>query len=321
MGKILVTGSSGFIGAQLIDDLLRNGHMVGGIDINSPATKLPWLRFFECDILNKQSLLDCFHEFKPEIVLHLAARIDLDGTSLNDYAANIDGVRNIVDCIRNTPYVKRCIFTSSQLVCRVGYVPKEENDFQPNTFYGESKVLTEKIVRENDGGGVEWCIVRPTTIWGPGMSPHYQRLFRSISKGIYFHVGNSPLWKSYGFVKNTAYQYRKLTEAPSILFHQKVMYLADYEPLSLRAWIDKIAHGLGREKVMTLPYSAAKTIARFGDMLNSCGIDRFPYNSFRLNNILTEYQFNLTSTKDACGELPFSVDEGIEDTLAWLKTI
>src|SRR5438067_6624986 len=106
-------------------------------------------------------------EERPEAVVHLAARTDLDQKrDLAGYAANIEGVGNLVAALRGTPSVRRAIYTSSQLVCKVGYVPMSDDDYRPNTKYGESKVWTEKIVRREDGGGVEWCLVRPTTVWG-----------------------------------------------------------------------------------------------------------------------------------------------------------
>ncbi len=60
----------------------------------------------------------------PDALVHLAARIDLDEkTDLAGYAANIEGVQNVMAAVRLTPSIKRAIWTSSQLVCRVGYVP------------------------------------------------------------------------------------------------------------------------------------------------------------------------------------------------------
>ena len=93
--------------------------------------------------------------------------------------------------------------------------PRNPINYQPDTLYGESKVRTEAIVRDSDGGGREWCLVRPTTVWGPGMSPHYQRLFMMIKRGRYFHVGRKLLRKSYSYVGNIAHQYRRLLEAPA----------------------------------------------------------------------------------------------------------
>ena len=171
--------------------------------------------------------------------VHLAARIDLDEkTNLAGYAANIEGVQNLVAAVRLTPSIKRAIWTSSQLVCRVGYVPRDDTDYTADTLYGQSKIRTEQIVRESDGAGREWCLVRPTTVWGPGMSAHYQRFLRMIQRGYYFHVGNSPLWKSYSYIENIAFQYVRLLEAPAELIQRKTFYLADYEPIDLLAWSD-----------------------------------------------------------------------------------
>ncbi|MFK9714751.1 NAD-dependent epimerase/dehydratase family protein, partial [Escherichia coli] len=83
----------------------------------------------------------------PDAVVHLAARIDLDEkTDLSGYTANIEGVENLVEAIRRTPSVRRVIWTSSQLVCRVGYVPTSDTDYKADTLYGKSKVRTEEIV-------------------------------------------------------------------------------------------------------------------------------------------------------------------------------
>ncbi|WP_139102252.1 NAD-dependent epimerase/dehydratase family protein, partial [Acinetobacter baumannii] len=95
-----------------------------------------------------------------------AARIDLDEkTDLSGHTANIEGGENLVEAIRRTPSVRRVSWTSSQLVCRVGYVPTSDTDYKADTLYGKSKVRTEEIVRSSDGAGREWCLARPTTVW------------------------------------------------------------------------------------------------------------------------------------------------------------
>jgi 3-beta hydroxysteroid dehydrogenase/isomerase family. len=245
----------------------------------------------------------------------------MDGQAMPDYAANGEGVRNLVNAAAGTPSVSRGIYTSSQLVCRVGYVPKDDHEYCPNTLYGESKVLTEKIVRKYDGGGKEWCLVRPTTVWGTGMRPHYQRLFKMIRQGRYFHIGRRPLSKSYSYVGNIIYQYQKLLEAPVELIHRNTFYLADYEPISLRAWLDAFQRELGARPIHTLPESLAKVLAIIGDGINILGVKSFPFNSFRLNNILTEYQFNLAATEAVCGTLPYNMEQGVKETASWIRTL
>ena len=72
---------------------------------------------------------------------------------------------------------------------------------------------------------MEWCIVRPTTVWGTGMSPYYQRFLKMINhQGRYFHIGNSALYRSYSYIGNIIYQYEMLTEAPSELINKKTLF-------------------------------------------------------------------------------------------------
>lgn len=319
--KILVTGSSGFIGQHLVNELSNRSDFVVGVDIKPPNKTSLNYKFVCCDIRDANLLKKVIIENKPEIILHLAAKIDLDGYDLDYYSANIDGVQNLIEAIKDCPSVRRCIYTSSQLVCEIGYVPQSELDYKPSTLYGESKVLTEQIVRNENGGGVEWSIVRPTTIWGPAMSPHYQRFFLSIWQGWYFHVGKKPLYKSYGYVGNTIHQYIKLMEADVEKIHRKTFYLADYEPISLRSWANEFQKEMGAKYIWTIPEPFAKILAKIGDLIHNAGIRNIPFTSFRLKNVLTEYQFDLTSTQAVCGQLPFSISDGVKHTTAWLVNI
>jgi GlcNAc-P-P-Und epimerase len=321
MAQVLITGSLGFIGRYLADYLISQGISVVGIDKMPCSGKLSYM-FEQCNILDLEHLTTVILKYEPDIILHLAARTDLDEKfDIDGYAANIQGVENLISSISKSSSVKRCVFTSSQLVCKVGYIPSSDEDYQPNTLYGESKVLTEKIVREFNGDSVDWCIVRPTTVWGPGMSPHYQKFFRMIEKGRYFHVGDRPLLKSYSYIGNISHQYFMLTKALSQQIHQKTFYLADYEPLSLKNWANAIQRELEVETISTYPEFWVRLAARFGDGLNKLGWESFPFNSFRLNNVLTEYVFDLKKTERICGPLPYSVDAGVRETVSWLKTL
>ena len=316
--RILVTGSSGFIGGWLVEELKRSGREVVGLDKVPPPLSLGLDDFIACDICDRAALLDAVQWARPHAIVHLAARTDLDETRhLQGYATNIDGVRNVVDAVHQTKSIRRAIYTSSQLVCRVGYVPKNDVDYCANTLYGQSKVLTETIVRETDGGGVAWCLARPTTVWGPRMSPHYQSLLMYITNGKYFHCGSAELFKSYIYAGNIAYQYRRLLEAAAPTLNRQTFYLSDYIPLSLRAYTNGLARELGAKPVPTLPLALAKALAVAGDTLNACGLKSFPFNSFRLNNILTEYIFDLSRTQAVCGPLPFSQEQGIVATARW----
>lgn len=320
--KILITGSSGFIGRWVVDQLKREGYQVIGLDKESSLFFVSPDEHIVCDILDRSALISEFQRVSPDALIHLAARTDLSETkSLNGYAANIDGVRNVIEAVRQTPTIQRAIYTSSQLVCHVGYIPHSDKDYCPNTLYGQSKVLTEAIVREEDGGGIEWCLTRPTTVWGPHMNQHYQKMLWLIKKGFYFHCGKGKLLKSYSYVGNIAHQYVRLLTAEVSIIQRKTFYLADYQPLSLRDYANGLAYEMGASKIPTLPLAVTRLLAVIGDTLNVCGFKRFPFNSFRLNNILTEYIFDMSSTENVCGSEPFSKERGIKETARWFLSL
>lgn len=316
--KVLVTGSSGFIGGALGAHLAGLGHEVAGLDLRAPPTA-PFPSF-PCDVRDGERLRDVLAAFRPEAVVHLAARTDLEETrDLAGYDANVGGVRNVVDAIRATGGVSRGVFASSQLVCRAGYVPASDTDYAPSTLYGESKVRTERIVREADGGGATWCLVRPTTVWGPGMSAHYRRFLGMIARGRYVHVGRSPLLKSYGYVGNVVHQIVRLLEAPAEAVHGKTLYVADDPPLSVRAWADAIQREMGAPPIRSIPVPLARVVARAGDAASALGLRAFPFTSFRLSNVLTEYRFDLSETLRICGPSPYTMDQGVKELVAWYR--
>jgi GlcNAc-P-P-Und epimerase len=315
--KALVTGSSGFIGQALVRRLKAAGWDVAGLDKDSGTTTN-----YLCDILDSTRLTDAIREFSPDRLVHLAARTDLDEkTTMAGYAANIEGVQNLIAAVRLTPSIKRAIWTSSQLVCRVGYVPRDDTDYTADTLYGRSKIRTEQIVREADGAGREWCLVRPTTVWGPGMSPHYQRFLRMIQQGYYFHVGKQPLWKSYSYVENITFQYLRLLEAPADLIQRQTLYLADYEPIDLLTWCDAFQRAFQARPIPHVPLTLARALAYCGDAVNAIGGRNFPFNSFRLNNVLTQYRFDTKVTEAICGPLPHAMEQGVIETATWLRGV
>ena len=139
---------------------------------------------------------------------------------------------------------------------------------------------------------------------GTGMSAHYQLFLRMVQGGYYVHVGRQPLWKSYSYIENITFQYMRLLQAPAELIHRKTFYLADYEPIDLQAWCDAFQRALDVRPIRHVPVGLARALARFGDAVNAVGIRSFPFNSFRLNNVLTQYRFDTAATKRCADHCP-----------------
>lgn len=315
MGKYVVTGGSGFIGTNLISDLLKEGNEVLGIDIKNPKLSEHQSVFKKIDLLDYDNLEEVVLEFNPDYVIHLGARTDLNGKSLEEYDANIQGVKNLLQILDKLTSLKRVIFTSSMYVCRPGYKPKSYEDYQPHTVYGESKVLTEKIIKEANPE-YEWTIIRPTSIWGPYFGEPYNLFFKIVLGRKYFHMGERACKKTYGYIDNFIYELKSILNADKNLVDKKVFYLGDYEPYDISEWADEIAKEKGI-KIPNVPYTLFKVLAYTGDFLKVFKI-KFPMTGFRLSNMTTDNVYDLSDTQKIAPHLPVSRKAGTKITVEWM---
>lgn len=318
--RALVTGGSGFIGTNLIESLINDNHVVLNLDIVPPRNSAH-LRFFkQLNILDYESLHAQLMEFQPDIIYHMAARTDLDGKNLTDYAANTDGVKNLISALKISSSLKCVVFASSRLVCRIGYQPDGENDYCPDTVYGESKVQGEKIIKSLRAEiPCRWLIVRPTSIWGPWFDVPYKNFFLSVINGHYLHPKVERILKSFGYVGNTVYQMRSLCEVNASPLDEKVFYMADYPPIDIINMANLIQIYADTRPLRRVPIPILRTLALLGDLLKLAGYKRSPLTSFRLNNLLTPMTYDLDPMEKAVGALPFTLQRGIAETVEWLK--
>lgn len=315
--KVIVTGGSGFIGTNLISSLIIDGFDVINIDIAEPTNVEHSSVFYRCDIRNLDELERIFQDFNPDFVVHLAARTDLDGCSLDDYDSNTVGVENICTVISKNHGVKRVLFASSMLVCSSGYQPKNNMDFFPNTIYGESKVYGEKYVSECSDSLPDFYIVRPTSIWGPWFNEPYRHFFDLVLSGRFLDIGDRYCSKTYGYVGNSVNQIK------SLLFHSKknkgeVFYIGDMPPLQISHWAHLISEIAGIGKPKKIPYFILLGAAYFGDFLGLLCRVRFPMTTFRLRNMTTN---NIIDCQSICDENQYphiSLEDSITTTLNWI---
>ncbi|MEN6328047.1 MAG: NAD(P)-dependent oxidoreductase [Syntrophomonas sp.] len=318
--KIVITGGSGFIGTNLMDFYINDGIEVVNIDIKKPRKSAHNDFWREADINDIDTLRKIFDEVNPDFVFHLAARTDLDGKHIDDYITNTGGLQNVIVVCKNIKHLQRVVFASSKLVCKNGYIPKDDHDYCPDTAYGESKVEGEKRVAAMRDSNFSWVIVRPTSIWGPWFEIPYRNFFNTIRKGLYIHPKGVRSQKTYGFSGNTIFQLNKIMLAPDHVVDKKILYLGDYEPIEVKNWGDLISEELNVRKPVEVPLFFLEILARLGDTFKHYGVKSFPYSSFRLNNILAETAFDLSELKALCGATPFSLSDGIKITVDWLKS-
>lgn len=190
MKRILVTGAAGFIGAALCLELTKKSYQVLGIDnLNDyydVQLKLDRLHrlddndlflFKKVDISDKSSLQIPFEEFRPEIVVNLAAQAGVRYSILNPDSytkSNLVGFANILECCRETK-VKHLIFASSSSVYgKNKKVPfsEEDNVDKPVSYYAATKKANELMASAySELYKIRTTGLRFFTVYGPWGRP------------------------------------------------------------------------------------------------------------------------------------------------------
>ena len=318
--RILITGASGFIGTNAIEEFVRAGNTILNYSLHPPLKAEQASHWRAGDILDPKATTAVFREFQPDHVLHLAARTDCDeDTTVEEgYRVNTEGTQNVLDAIRATPSVERGIITSTQFVCAPGRLPESDTDYFPETVYGQSKVITEKLTREANLASC-WTIIRPTNVWGPWHMRYRREFWHVLERGLYVHPGRQPVIRTYAYVKNVVHQIEKIFAAPRDLVNGKTLYAGDH-PINLFDWVNGFSHALTGREVRVIPRGLMRALALAGDIPTRLTGKPFLINSSRFRSMITNYETPMEPTFALLGENPCTLEDGINETVKWLRT-
>jgi len=215
--RYFVTGCAGFIGSNLTDRLLANGHSVTGYDNFSTgqerfiadALRSPNFTLVRGDTLDSKALAEAMN--KAEFVFHLAANADVRfGTEhpRKDLEQNTIATYNVLEAMRANG-IRRIAFSSTGSVygeARVFPTPEEAPFPVQTSLYGASKLAGEGLIQAYcEGYDFQGYIFRFVSILGERYShghvfDFYQKLLRNPAE---LHIlGNGHQRKSYLYVQD-----------------------------------------------------------------------------------------------------------------------
>jgi len=317
--KIFFTGGSGFIGTNLVEELLSRGHEVENFDFTAPRCVEQKQKWRMGDLLDAPALRETMLAFAPDAVFHLAARADCDeNTTVEEgYRANTVGTANFLAAVKATPSVKRAVIVSSQYVAGPSRLPVGDEDYFPHTVYGQSKVITEQLTRKA-GLSCCWTLVRPTNVWGPWHWRYPQEFWRIAAKGIYFHPGGAPVRRCYAYVGNVVWQMLRVLDLPEETVKGKTFYVGD-EVADIYDWASGFCVALCGRPAPKIPRPLLRAIAIAGDAITAVRGKQFYLTSSRYRSMTSDYPTPMEKTFEILGKGPFSLQQGIVESVKWLR--
>ncbi|MCL4442317.1 MAG: GDP-mannose 4,6-dehydratase [Firmicutes bacterium] len=151
MKKVLITGAAGFIGCHLAEHFRREGYIVIGIDISTPAKARDYI-FYNIDVQTSQ-VGDIIKKHRPDACIHCAGPASVaDSLAFpeNDFKLTVLPTHNLLNAIKNGyPECKFVYLSSAAVYGDPSHLPvSETHPAVPISPYGFHKMQAENICRE-----------------------------------------------------------------------------------------------------------------------------------------------------------------------------
>jgi UDP-glucose 4-epimerase len=182
MSRALVTGGAGFIGSHIADRLLAEGHEIGILDDLSTGLRANLAedaRFWETDLCDVAAVRRILREFRPELVFHLAAQMDVRrSTREPEFDARVNvlgGLGLLREAI--AAGVRRVVYASTGGAVYGNVDPgklpvRETEPAYPISEYGASKLSLEHYLSVYASrGDIEYAVLRFPNVYGPRQRP------------------------------------------------------------------------------------------------------------------------------------------------------
>ena len=321
MDRILITGGAGFIGSHLAERLLREGKRVAIVDnlddYYQPALKQANLatikasgryEFHPIDIRDAGNLRAVFEGFKPQAVVHLAARAGVRPSFVHPdtyVSVNVAGTQELLEVSRQSG-VERWVFASSSSVYGQGCIApfvEAASTTHPLSVYAATKVSGEALAfTYSQAYGLSVVCLRLFTVFGPRQRPDLaiRKFAGMILDGTEVPVfGDGSLERDFTYVDDIIDGMVRAIEPAGSSVHLPPLFdvfnLGNSHPVRVDYMVETLAQALGKAaRIKYLPTPPGEMLLTHAD---------------------------LTKAHQVLGYAPkVSFEDGIETFAHWLKS-
>jgi len=337
LGKVLITGSSGFVGANFVKTLLDRGYKVRAFDITPCPHTHENLEVVVGNICDKALVTEATQDI--DTIFHIAAIIELKGGRAvtqeyrdRSYAVNVGGTQNLLTAAQASG-TTRFIYTASNSVVIGGQPITNGDESLPytsrfNDLYTETKVAAEKwVLAQNGAGGVLTCSIRPSGIWGPGDQTMFRQMFAQMVNGLLkARVGNGVARLDNTYVHNLVHGQilaaQHLVEggtAPG-----EAYFINDDDPLNMFVFARPVIEGVGHPyPAIAVPAALVKWVMQSWQFLHfSFGLKEPPIPPLAVERIALDNFFSIAKAKRDLGYQPlYTTERAMQECLPYYRDL
>ncbi|MDD2709498.1 MAG: GDP-mannose 4,6-dehydratase [Verrucomicrobiae bacterium] len=284
--QVLVTGGAGFIGSNLTDQLLADGHSVVVLDdfndYYQPDFKRQNVlqmkknsncRIVEGDITSRQTVRDLFGSHRFDMVIHLAARAGVRASLKDPFLyqrVNVEGTLNILEAMREFGVKKLTFGSTSSVYGSNTKIPFSESDPLFNTIspYAATKLAGEALCRSYSHlHKLDIAVVRFFTVYGPRGRPDMAMyLFaKQLAKGLPIQVfGDGSSSRDYTYVDDIV---QGVAATIRREFGYEIFNLGESDTIQMRDLIQLLEQTMGvKAQIERLPDQPGDVPHTFADI-------------------------------------------------------
>jgi nucleoside-diphosphate-sugar epimerase len=257
--RILVTGSSGFIGSAISSALAAAGHSVRAASRKpTKIAKQDRVEWVELPNLEGEVDWDALVA-GMDVVVHLAAIAHRSHADSSDYArANRIATANLAQACGRCG-IKRLIFMSSigaQAGSAADHIVTELDEPWPITAYDRAKLAAEEEIRRS---GVPFTILRPVIVYGPGAKANIALITRIAALPLPLPFGAFKNQRSLLAIDNLINAVMVCLDRPETL--DQTFIVCDPAPITLAEMLTTLREAAGRPpRLIPIPPLAVRAM-------------------------------------------------------------
>ncbi|MBU1099448.1 MAG: NAD-dependent epimerase/dehydratase family protein [Bacteroidetes bacterium] len=321
--NIVITGSNGFIGKNLLNQLLEKYPEAKFKCLVRAEKKSdnPRVEFVTVNYLDLQSILDSKVVDDADYIFHVAG-VTKSATKKRFWEGNVIPTQNLLEAVKQTgAKLKRFLLVSSQAASgpsdSLDHLLSESEDANPVELYGASKYEAEKILRTYSD--IPFTIISPGGVFGPG-DVDFLKIFEMTKMGINVYAGVNGKYMSVIFSEDLVNAI--VASAFSENCINKKYFIVNDKPNTWNEIHETVFEVAGKKRFdISLPFPLLNVLSYLGSAYSVISNNHIIFNKNKVSMSGPKYWIasNAAAKKDFGFEPKYNLKEAMQKTYDWYK--